>query len=318
MNDHDDMLPAWLSFRDYQTAAKETDQVPGPASKSDHAIMVPLLGLAGEAGSLLTEFKKWLRQGEIYRPFAHQVSEEIGDILWYLANIASKMDLDLEEIARENLAKLEDRYGTGTTSQSRLFGLNIHRYDDHFAPEEQLPKKINAEFRMVLEAGRSKLALAIDGKLSGDTLTDNAHVDDGYRFHDCFHLTLATVLGWSPILRKLLGCKRKSDPVIDEVEDGARAKITEEAVSAVVYGFAKDYSMFDGATAVEYELLRTIRMMTRQFEVRDRTPHEWEKAILQGFQAWRSLIKHDGGRLICDGDHGTVEYAPLRGQQSPV
>jgi hypothetical protein len=167
---------------------------------------------------------------------------------------------------------------------------------------------------MVLEAGRRKLALAIDGKPSGDTLTDNAHVDDGYRFHDCFHLTLATVLGWSPVLRKLLACKRKSDPAIDEVEDGARAKITEEAVSAVVYGFAKDYSMFDGATGVEYELLRTIRMMTRQFEVRDRTPHEWETAILQGFRAWRSLIEHDGGRLICDADRASVEFARVAAQ----
>ena len=50
-----------------------------------HNLMVPLLGLAGEAGSLLTEYKKWLREGDRYRPFSDQVSEEIGDILWYLS-----------------------------------------------------------------------------------------------------------------------------------------------------------------------------------------------------------------------------------------
>ena len=91
-----------LTFREYQEAATKTDQVPDVGDNDFKALMVPLLGLAGEAGSLLSEFKKWLRQGDIYRPFADQVSEEIGDILWYVSNIASKMHLDLEEIAREN------------------------------------------------------------------------------------------------------------------------------------------------------------------------------------------------------------------------
>lgn len=299
-----------LSFRDYQNAARASDQVPGAATDRDHAIMVPLLGLSGEVGSLLTEFKKWWRQGDIYRPFPHQVSEEIGDILWYLSNIASKMDLDLEEIARENLAKLVDRWGT-QKSGPFLFGIQGHRYDDHFPETEQLPKTFEAEFRMVDDAGRKKLALTIDGKAYGDHLTDNAHFEDGYRFHDCFHLALATLLGWSPIVRKVLGRKRKSMSDIDEVEDGARAGITEEAISAVVYGFAKDFSMFDGAASVEYELLRTIKMMTRQFEVRDRTPHEWEQAILKAFAAWRFLIDNDGGVIRGDATKGTIKFHAL-------
>lgn len=58
-----------LTFRDYQDTAVKTDQVPSSDGSTDKALMVPLLGLAGEAGSLLTEFKKWLRQGDIYRPF---------------------------------------------------------------------------------------------------------------------------------------------------------------------------------------------------------------------------------------------------------
>jgi NTP pyrophosphatase (non-canonical NTP hydrolase) len=296
-----------LSFRGYQAAATASDQVPGSAAGRDHAIMVPLLGLSGEVGSLLTEFKKWWRQGEIYRPFSHQVSEEIGDILWYLSNIATKMDLDLEEIARENLAKLGDRWGT-KKSGPQLFGFQPHRYDDHFPSTEQLPKTFEAVFRMVDDGGRRKLALSIDGKEYGNKLTDNAYFEDGYRFHDCFHLTLATLLGWSPILRKLFECKRKSMSEIDEVEDGARAGITEEAISAFVYGFAKDYSLFDGATAVEYELLRTVKMMTRQFEVKDRTPHEWEQAILRAYVIWNKLIEHDGGVVRGDASKGTIEF----------
>ena len=46
---------------------------------------------------------------------------------------------------------------------------------------------------------------------------------DGYRYHDIFHIANAVFLGWSPVVRALLRCKRKSQPHIDENEDGARA-----------------------------------------------------------------------------------------------
>ena len=42
------------------------------------------------------------------------------------------------------------------------------------------------------------------------------------RFHDIFHLSYAAILGWSPTVRALLRCKRKSDPRVDEVEDGGK------------------------------------------------------------------------------------------------
>src|SRR5947209_13452876 len=108
-----------LTFRDYQKQAILTNRVQGDDLKS---IMVPLLGLAGEAGSLLSEYKKWMREGERYRPFTDQVAEEIGDILWYLANIADREGLDLQEIAEENLAKLADRFQPRSTGETPLFG----------------------------------------------------------------------------------------------------------------------------------------------------------------------------------------------------
>ena len=111
-----------LTLREYQRQAMRTNRVRGEDLTS---IMVPLLGLAGEAGSLLTEYKKWLREGERYRPFTDQVSEEIGDILWYLATIAQREGLDLQEIAEENLAKLQDRW-------SPKLGENAERLDEVF------------------------------------------------------------------------------------------------------------------------------------------------------------------------------------------
>src|ERR1700733_4604041 len=76
-----------LTLREYQRQAMRTNRVRGEDLTS---IMVPLLGLAGEAGSLLTEYKKWLREGDSYQIFKERVAEELGDILWYVANIASK------------------------------------------------------------------------------------------------------------------------------------------------------------------------------------------------------------------------------------
>lgn len=293
-----------LTFREYQEQSSRTDRAKGRDLKS---IMVPLLGLAGEAGSLLTEYKKWLREGDRYKPFTDQVSEEIGDLLWYLANIAQKAGLDLQEIAEENLAKLADR---GRQAPG-LFPGGQDRYDVNFPLAEQLPLKLEVLFREREIDGTMKLEVTRDGIPFGDPLTDNSHADDGYRYHDVFHLTHATLLGWSPIIRRLLKKKRKSIPQIDEVEDGARAGITEEAVSALVFGFAKDYSFFEGADSVDYELLRAIKLMTRPFEVRDKTYRDWEEVILAGYSVWRQLVENRGGIVVGDAEARTVVYRAL-------
>ena len=133
-----------------------------------------------------------------------------------------------------------------------------------------------------------------------DALTDNAYDPDGYRFHDIFHLAYAAVLDWSPVTRSLLQRKRKSDPLVDEVEDGGRAVAIEEGISAMVFAYASQYRMFEGVRTVDYSVLRTIRDMTAHLEVRARTAAEWEDAIIQGFDAWRCLHATGGGRVHVD------------------
>src|SRR5690349_8914878 len=123
-----------LTFRDYQKQAILTNRVKGGDLSS---IVVPLLGLAGEAGSLLSEYKKWMREGDRYRPFTDQVAEEIGDMLWYLANIAEKEGLDLQDIAEENLAKVADRFHAAQPDTMPLFAAD--GYDAAYPEGEQLP-----------------------------------------------------------------------------------------------------------------------------------------------------------------------------------
>ena len=105
--------------------------------------------------------------------------------------------------------------------------------------------------------------------------------------------------------------KRRSVPQVDEVEDGARAVITEEAVSAFVFGTAGDYSFFDGASSVEFGILQTVKLMTRPFEVRDKSLRDWEEAILSGYRIWNQMVKNKGGTLIGDARTRLMTYEPL-------
>ena len=85
-----------MDLRTYQERARRTDRNP---ATDERGLMIPLLGLAGEAGELLTEYKKFLRDGESHRLFRERFAEELGDLLWYLADLATKFGLDLGEVA---------------------------------------------------------------------------------------------------------------------------------------------------------------------------------------------------------------------------
>ena len=81
-----------MDFDEYQYEAQGTDRVPTPADiEGDLSLIVPMLGLAGEAGGLLSEYKKFLRDGPAHKLFKQRVAEELGDILWYVANIAPEI-----------------------------------------------------------------------------------------------------------------------------------------------------------------------------------------------------------------------------------
>ncbi len=212
-----------MDFNSYQKDALRTDRV--PARDDIASLIVPMLGLAGETGQLLSEYKKHLRDGKAHRLFKERVSEELGDLLWYVSNVASKFDLSLSDIAAANLVKVKHRWASDR---------DVPLIFDAGLPEgERLPRQIEVELVDVDEGARQHVQILVDGIVFGAELTDNAYDPDGYRFHDVFHLAYATVLGWSPITRGLLRRKRKSRPLLDEVEDGGRAAVIEEGVVAL-------------------------------------------------------------------------------------
>ena len=102
-----------MRLREYQKEAKKTDQfprMPARADAPDKGELVPLLGLTGEVGALLSEYKKLLRDGPVHVRFEERLKEELGDTLWYISTVASRFGLSLEEIAVANLKKVEDRW----------------------------------------------------------------------------------------------------------------------------------------------------------------------------------------------------------------
>ncbi len=266
-------------------------------------IMVPLLGLAGETGTLLTEYKKYLRDGAAYRIFNEKIAEELGDILWYVSTIATKQGLDLESIARSNLAKVSDRWHEHS---SPLFGPKL--FDDGRQESEQFPRRFDVVVNTVVDDdGKERVLLSLNGEPLGDPLRDNTYEDDGYRLHDVFHLSYVAVLGWSPVMRKLFGKKRKTDPLLDENEDGGRAQVIDEAISALVFEEARKTSFFANVQALDYELLRTIKGLTTRLEVGRCSGKQWEVAILSGFEVWRALRNRRSGTICCDLIAGTIK-----------
>ena len=290
-----------MDFNKYQKEAQRTDRVPAHAEADDTAsLIVPMLGLAGETGQLLSEYKKHLRDGEAHRLFKERVSEELGDLLWYIANVASKFDLSLSDIATSNLAKVKERW-----ANDRAEPLS---FDAELPESEQLPRRFEVELIDVTGETGQRVRILIDGKPFGAELTDNAYDPDGYRFHDVFHFGYAALLGWSPISRSLLKRKRKSRPLLDEVEDGGRAAVIEEGVAALVFDYARRHRMLEGVATLDFQLLRTVKDMTSHLEVRHRTTGEWEQAILQGFEVWRAILAARGGRIAVDLDARRISF----------
>lgn len=68
------------------------------------------LGLCGESGEVAEHIKKFIRDGKLDKA---AVTKELGDVLWYIANLCDLLDTSLEEIASSNLGKLSSRAARG-------------------------------------------------------------------------------------------------------------------------------------------------------------------------------------------------------------
>jgi NTP pyrophosphatase (non-canonical NTP hydrolase) len=96
-----------MDLRTYQQRSRQTARYPDVG----HNTTYPTLGLCGEAGEVADKIKKVMRDcgGVLDDQVREDLRLELGDVLWYLAQLATELDLDLAEIAEANLAKLASR-----------------------------------------------------------------------------------------------------------------------------------------------------------------------------------------------------------------
>jgi NTP pyrophosphatase (non-canonical NTP hydrolase) len=371
-----------LRLSRYQTLALQADNSP------DKTLAFPLLGLFGEAGSLLSVVKKKQRDRAAYVGYAPHVVEELGDVLWYftivaarggvkLADIGNNLQSDLSDwrtigasqlrfqelqatprtardkptpafektllnLAGEIGAVLSDYQSARLTRnrdalRGRLVGVmrmlvkaadeagvtleqaaeeNLTKISDRWPdrkiypppldkkapPSERLPRTLTIDIFERKVRGQVYVFQQCNGVNIGDRLTDNAIEPDDYRFHDVFHYAYCAVLTWSPVARALLHLKRKSDPKIDEADDGARAILIEEGIASWIFGQAKRLDFFEGMKSgdLSFDILKTVRQFVSGYEPASCPLWLWEEAILQGFEAFRFLRRKRRARLRID------------------
>lgn len=106
------------SFDNYQEEAGLTAVYPGAGEATSEAFAYLCLKLNGEAGEVGEAYAKFLRGDYNYGEAKRRVLSEIGDVLWYLSQIATEFDSDFSEIADSNITKLRDRKARGVIKGS--------------------------------------------------------------------------------------------------------------------------------------------------------------------------------------------------------
>ena len=103
-----------MDFTTYQTESRKTAQ----AVECHHSIAYPTLGLVNEAGEFAGKIKKIFRDknGIISEQDRQALKGELGDVLWYLTQLCTELNLTLEEVAAANIKKLFSRLERGKIS----------------------------------------------------------------------------------------------------------------------------------------------------------------------------------------------------------
>jgi NTP pyrophosphatase (non-canonical NTP hydrolase) len=103
-----------MNFEEYQSKSRKTARYPSIG----HAVIYPTLGLTNEAGEVAGKVKKIFRDkyGVIGESEREALKGELGDVLWYLAQVCTELGLTLDEVAEHNIEKLYSRLERGTIS----------------------------------------------------------------------------------------------------------------------------------------------------------------------------------------------------------
>ena len=100
-----------MNFDSYQIEARKTAIYPD----KNNNFIYPTLGLVGEAGEVAEKVKKVIRDknGIFDDESKLGIKKELGDVLWYISNLCTELNFNLDEVALQNLEKLKLRASKG-------------------------------------------------------------------------------------------------------------------------------------------------------------------------------------------------------------
>jgi len=101
-----------MTPNEYQQLAARTDS----QEISFNTLIAACMGLVGETGEVVDHVKKVMEQGHTLDTV--KIEEELGDLMWYIAKAARNIGTTLEEIAEQNIAKLQRWYPSGFSSEA--------------------------------------------------------------------------------------------------------------------------------------------------------------------------------------------------------
>lgn len=226
--------------------------------------------------------------------------EQLVDFFSSYLDFVSVSGLSFQAIIDFNLKKTLGRYSEIDVESMVDFDVGEHA-------DEQLPRDFEIE---IVQRYNGRSYMKKGGVFIGDPLTDNIAIGDGYRFHDVFHMSYAAILHWSPVFRALLKNKRKGNPLKDEAEDGGRAIVIEEGVSAWLFSIAKENNFFEGQEKLSFDVLKTVKQFVRGYEVEVCPYGLFEKAILEGYKVFRELNKFESGVIVGSRAQRTIQFRP--------
>ena len=282
----------------YSKIIAASDLLDGPVSHISSASALPTLDKTllslGEATAALLGIKSLDEQTHnLLHTFSHRYMQAL-----------QAAHVTFSTVVHRNIAKACGRFVNPSVP-------TLPTFDSDFPSDERIPSHFEITIKQ-RKSGRSYMQW--NGVFLGDPLTDNIMGRDGYRFHDVFHLAHAAILHWSPLFRALIKHKRKSNPTIDEAQDGGRAIVVEEGLTAWVFSYAKHLNLFEGQSSLSFDLLKTVQQFVQGYEVEKCPLKLWEQAILKGYEVFRQVRDNNGGIVVGDRETRTIEYKSSDGE----
>lgn len=294
------------TLNEYQQVARLTARTESDTLLTVCVAVLTQLG-AQVMRHLLPEVEKQLNKQLVDR----DIRIILAEIIWHVSAVATLYELALDDVATANVNKNRLRH---------LDREPTPLHDNRHPADERFPRHIVIEIR---SQGDKVSQMYWNGEKLGDPLRDNAYEPDGYRFHDAMHQANLAHLGWSPVLRKLMGLKRRSCESLDDVEDGGRAAVVEEAIVKIIHAEAawraeyrqplvppEDRVLFPPDEAIPFDLIKQIQRLAFGHEAHKNKAWEWEAAIRSGYYLFQKLREHKGGTVTLNLEERTVHFEP--------